>query len=232
METEEKYLEKPWLRTLDAGCAPVTNEPYPELTYTEFHLDERVKKYPNTLALVQLDYEMTYKELKEHADRLATALSAMGIKKGDVVATLLPTCIQFVIADLAIPETGAIHCPMSIVDSVESFADKVDRTNCKTMICVHTNVKDGDILETVKEVKKRTDLKTIILTKVEDYSSKVPVHEKEEGIVWFTDLIKKYPPNPPKVDIAVKKDLSHLFFTGGTTGRPKGVMLSHHGIVS
>ena len=231
MEIEEKYLEKPWLKSHKAAFLPETLEPYPEISYTEFILDKNVRRYPNELALVCLDYEMTFKELKDHVDRFATALSDLGVKKGDVVATILLTSIQFAIADLAIPEIGAIHAPMSILDSVEGLVDKWTRTNTKTVVCVHTNMKDGDVLGMVKEAAKQTDVKNIIVTKTEDYSKNPPTHE-EEGVIWFTDLIKKYPPNPPKVDIDPKKDTAILFFTGGTTGIPKGVMLSHYNLSS
>jgi hypothetical protein len=81
METEERYLEKPWIRLHEAIGLPKTLE-YPEVAYTEFCLDKPAKRYPNNLALVCLDYEMTFKELKEHVDRFATGLSNLGIKKG------------------------------------------------------------------------------------------------------------------------------------------------------
>ena len=231
MEMEEKYFEKPWLKSQKMAFLPENLEPYPEIPYTEFILDKNVEKYPNELALVCLDYEMTFKELKEHVDRFATALSDLGVKKGDVVATILQTSIQFVIADLAIPEIGAIHAPMSMLDSVEGLVDKWTRTNTKTVVCVHTNMKDGDILGMVKEAANQTNVKNIIVTKTEDYSKNPPMHG-EEGVIWFTDLIEKYPPNPPKVDIDPKKDTAILFFTGGTTGLPKGVMLSHYNLSS
>jgi len=232
MEIEKKYLEKPWLRSHELACAPETLEPYPEMTYTEAVLDEPAKKYPNELALVFLDYEMTFRELKEKVDRFATALSDLGVKKGDVVATVIPSSIQFSICDLAIPEIGAIHFPGNPIDSVDALVDKFKRTNCQTVICAHTNVKYRDIIDKIEEVKERTNLKNIILTKLEDFSSKVPEHEIEEGVIWLTDLLEKYPPNPPKVDIDPKKDVALLFFTGGATGLPKGVMLSHYNVVS
>ena len=232
MEIEKKYLEKPWLRSYELACVPETLEPYPEMTYTEAVLDEPAKKYPNELALVFLDYEMTFRELKEKVDRFATALSDLGVKKGDVVATVIPSSIQFSICDLAIPEIGAIHFPGNPIDSVDALVDKFKRTNCQTVICAHTNVTDRDIIDKIEEVKERTNLKNIILTKLEDFSSKVPEHEREGGAIWLTDLLEKYLPNPPKVDIDPKKDVALLFFTGGATGLPKGVMLSHYNVVS
>lgn len=231
MELEKRYLEKPWLRLYDNLGVPESIE-IPEIPYTEYHLDQPAKKFPNALAMVQFDYEITFRELKEKVDRFATALSALGIKKGDVVFTILPTSIQNMICDMAIPEIGAIHSPGSFLDSIDGIVDKMDRTNCNTVICCYTNVKDRDVIDKVKEAAKRHPVKNIIVTHTRDFSSSPPAHEKEEGVVWFTDLIEKYPPSPPKVDIDVKKDVAILFFTGGTTGRPKGVMLSHYNYVA
>jgi len=229
---ENKYLERPWLKEHELLGAPETLEPYPDMRYTEYHLDRPARRYPNQLALVQFDYEMKYKELKDHVDRLATALADLGIKKGDVVATVLPTSIQGVLADLAIPEIGGICTLQSVIDSVDGLVDKWTRAGVKTVICCHTNVKDRDVLDKVKEASGKVGVENIIVTKTEDYSMSPPIHEEEEGIIWLTDLIKKYPPNPPKVDIDPKNDAAVLFFTGGTTGIPKGVMLSHKGLVA
>jgi acyl-CoA synthetase (AMP-forming)/AMP-acid ligase II len=232
METEKKYLEKPWLKSHAMGCIPETLMPYQEdITYTQDLLDKNVKKYPNELAVVCFDYEMTWKKLKEHVDRFATALADMGIKKGDVVATVLPSCIQFPISDFAISEIGAIHNPDNVLDSVDGLVDKFNRAGVKTVICVDKTSTGINVLENIKEAKKRSKIERIILTK-EDYSKDLSKDEKEEeGIIDFKDLIRKYPPNPPKVDINPKKDLCLLFFTGGTTGIPKGVMLTHYNVV-
>ncbi len=58
---------------------------------------------------------MTYKELKLNVDRLSCALSKLGVKKGDKVASILPTSPQFVITDYAIQKAGAVHVPCSLL---------------------------------------------------------------------------------------------------------------------
>jgi len=71
-----------------------------------------------------------------------------------VVATFLPTSIQFVICDMAIPKIGAIHLPGTMLDSADAIVDKLERSNCKRVISVHTNVKDRDIIDMIKDVAK------------------------------------------------------------------------------
>ena len=136
------------------------------------------------------------------------------------------------ISDFAIAELGAIHLSASILDSVDGLTDKFTRADVKTVISVHTNVKDGDIIDKVKKASEKANIKDMILTHTEDFSSDPPKHKEEAGITWFTDLIEKYPPNPPNVHIDPKKDVLLLSFTGGTTGDPKGAMLSHYGLVA
>jgi len=227
---EDKYAERPWRKLQDLVCLPETLT-YPEMTYTAFHVYEPARKYPDNLAVVYMDYEMTFKELKDHVDRFATALSDMGISKGDVVVTTMVSSIQFVIADLAIPAIGGIHAPMSILDSVDDLVGKFNLMNPKMVICTHSNIKERDIVDKVKEVAGKTGVSNIIVTKAEDYSSNPPPHEAEEGIIWFTDLIQKYPPNPPKVEIDIKKDVAMVLFTGGTTGTPKACMYPHSSLI-
>jgi acyl-CoA synthetase (AMP-forming)/AMP-acid ligase II len=227
---EDRYAERPWRRLQDLVGLPETLT-YPETSYTAFYLDEPARKYPDNLAVVYMDYEMSFRELKDSVDRLATALSDREIKKGDVVATVMVSSPQFVIADLAIPRIGAIHAPMSILDSAADLRDKFNLVRPKAVICTHSNIEERDILDRVKEVAGESGVGDIIVTKAEDYSSSPPAHEAEEGIVWFTDLISGYPPQPPEVEIDIKKDVAMVLFTGGTTGTAKACMYPHFSLI-
>ena len=227
---EKTYAEQPWRKLQELVCLPETLE-YPLATYTDYHLYRPAKKYPDNLAIVYMDREMTFRELQDQVDRFATALSDIGIKKGDVVATAMVSSIQFVVADLAIPRTGAIHAPMSILDSVDDLAGKFSLVKPEMVICTHTNTQERDILDKVKKAAKKTGVKNIIVTKAQDYSLYPPVHEAEKGITWFTDLIHTYPPEPPEVAIDVNKDTAMVIFTGGTTGTPKACMYPHLSLI-
>ncbi|MDI6873463.1 AMP-binding protein [Candidatus Solincola sp.] len=93
-------MDMPWLEEDCAVGIPTTLEPYPEIP-THHFLDHAADKYPK-MGCVQLGLELSYRDLKEKADRLVNALRELGVDKGDRVATMLPISMQFLIADTGI----------------------------------------------------------------------------------------------------------------------------------
>ncbi|MBU0993694.1 MAG: acyl--CoA ligase [Proteobacteria bacterium] len=215
----------PWEKEYKVFGIPKTLTPYPDEPV--FHaLDVAAKKYKKQ-GLIQFNYKMTYPEVKDHADRLATALAGMGLKKGDRVATLLPTSIQFIVADFGISKAGLVHIPGSSLEPFDTLEHKFNEGTPKVLICMAENS------ALAKSLMESTSVETVILTEIEDYSPnppvKVPVKDIEGGL-WLTELIAKTAPNPPHYTYDVEKDLELLLFTGGTTGLPKGCMLTHRNI--
>ena len=233
METlgEEKkltYADKPWLKSYFIGAfkLPKTMEPYPKISVYKF-LDDSATNYPDNVAIIYLDKETTYGELKVHVDKLATALADLGVKKGDRVATILPNCPQYVICDYAIMRLGAAHVPLSILHRAPEVLHELSESGAETVICSYRR------LARVNEVKDKTKIKTIIYTPTKifpDYS--LPEMKEVPGAYLLEDLIEKYEPKPPKVEINPTEDLATLPFTGGTTGVPKGTMQTHYNITT
>jgi len=89
---------------------------------------------------------------------------------------------------------------------------------------------DKDINK-IKTLTEKSRIETIILTKIEDYSLSRPEHEGIDNMLWLTELIGKYKPAPPDVDIDVEKDLETLLFSGGTTGLPKVAPRTHNSLL-
>ncbi|MCK4430199.1 MAG: AMP-binding protein, partial [Candidatus Aminicenantes bacterium] len=228
---EEKkltYADKPWLKSYFIGAfkLPKTMEPYPKISVYKF-LDDSATNYPDNVAIVYLDKETTYGELKVHVDKLATALADLGVKKGDRVATILPNCPQYVICDYAIMRLGAAHVPLSILHRAPEVLYELSESGAEMVICSYRR------LDRVNEVKDKTKIKTIIYTPTKifpDYS--LPEMKGVPGAYLLEDLIEKYEPKPPKVEINPKEDLATLPFTGGTTGVPKGTMQTHYNITT
>jgi len=187
---------------------PKTMEPYPEISVYQF-LVETTKEFPENIACVYLDQQITYKELKDKVDRFATALANLGVKKGKTVATILPTCIEFIIADYAIMCLGAIHVPLSILHKADDLLYELKESKAETIICSYRR------LDRINEIKDQIVIQNLIYTPVAifpDYY--LPEMQKVTDAYLLADLIEKNDPNPPAVTIDAKEDLALLPFTG------------------
>jgi long-chain acyl-CoA synthetase len=222
------YSEKPWMKSYFIGPfkLPKTMEPYPEISVYAL-LDETAKEFPENVACEYLDQQITYKDLKDKVDKFATALANLGVKKGDTVVTILPTSIDFIISNYAIMRLGAIHVPLSILHKADDLLYELKDSKATTVICSYRR------LERINKIKDRVTIQNLIYTPVPifpDYT--LPEIEKIPDAHLLNDLIEENEPNPPAVSINAKEDLALLPFTGGTTGVPKGTMLSHFNITS
>jgi long-chain acyl-CoA synthetase len=176
--------------------------------------------------------EMTYRELDDLSDRFATALADMGVKKGDRVGLHLPNCAQFAVAYFGLLKAGAIFVPLSPLLADRELSFELNDAGVETFVGL-------DLLFAVpQQVIPDTPVKrTIIVSMADCYPpitapvkalSKQPV---PDGTLDFTDLIAKYPPEPPEIEFDPREDLAHIAYTGGTTGTPKGVMVTHFNAV-
>jgi long-chain acyl-CoA synthetase len=220
-------IDKPWLDGYKLGPFKLekTMGPYPEVPLFTF-LDDTALRYPQRPACLYLGKKITWKELKLHVDKLASALKNLGVEKGDKVATILPTCPQFVICDYAIQKTGATHVPCSLLHKSHDLIYEIGESGAEMVICLDRS------LDLVNSVKDKSNLKTIIITSEEDYSLNEPEIKDMPGAYHLRGLIAKSPPEPPQIEIDPREDLAELVFTGGATGKPKGVMLTHYNLTS
>ena len=219
--------EKPWLKGYRLGPykLPQTKEPYPKVPLHSL-LDSAAAEFPDRAACSYLGNEITYKELKLEADSLAAALADLGVRKGDKVVTILPNCPQFVISDFGILKAGATHVPCSVMHKAADLIYEIGDSGAETVIC-----SDGS-LELVDSIKDKTKIKRIILTSLMDYSLEKPELKQTPGTYQLRELIANHEPRPPEVEIDPLEDLAILVFTGGATGLPKGVMLTHYNRVA
>jgi long-chain acyl-CoA synthetase len=202
---------------------PVSMAPYPEVPLYRF-LDETAERYPQRSACLYLGRKITWKELKGDADRFAAALSTLGIGKDDKVATILPTCPQFVVADYGIQKTGAAHVPCSLLHRAHDLLYEIGDSEARAVVCLDT------ALDLIKSIQPRTRIEAVVSTSLHDYALNAPPPQRAEGVHSLRDLLAKTAPEPPHVRIDPRKDLALLVFTGGATGKPKGVMLTHYNL--
>ena len=226
MSAIDTYLAKPWLAHYQRGVPSQVEAPLKSVAQL---FDEATDQAPSRAAVAFYGRSITYRELREATDRLACALAALGVKKGDRVALYLLNSPQFIIAYFAALKCGAMVTPISPVYTSHEVRYQLADSGARAIVC-------QDILYE-KVAKSGAKLDLVVVTNVNEYlpalkrlfGKKVEISAK---VHWLQDLLKKYPPTPPAVAIDPRTDLAALPYTGGTTGNPKGVMLSHYNLVS
>lgn len=215
---------------------------YEKTVYDEpvFAAIERMcERYPDKPAMIYLGETWTYAEMKELMDRFANALYHLGVSHGDKVLLYIPNSPQFITGFFGTMKAGATPVPVSPIYTPYEIEYLINDVGAKCVLCQDTN--SGY----VKEVFPKTTLESIIVTNFADLLpwwkravgklfDRVPhgVVEKGNEVHNFSDLIKRYPADPPAIEIDPRADLSRVLYTGGTTGFPKGVPTNHSAVVS
>ncbi len=219
-KNESPYLEnydRPWLQ-FRAPNIPKSIKFDPIPVYEFIKLS--AKKYPNNVCVYHkaTNKKYTYRELIYISDRLANALVQLGVKKGDPVGIMTGNCPEFLFSVLGIMKTGAIVVPINSLLKESDVAHIVKESGNLNTVFVHK----GNF-RTIKKVQKKIKLENIILLQAE---------AAKEGTITFEEFIEGVAPIQPDIEIDPSNDLAALLFTGGTTGLPKGVMLTHTNFVS
>ncbi|MFH1137438.1 MAG: AMP-binding protein [Pseudomonadota bacterium] len=219
------YAEKRWFKSYKLGPFNLASSlgSHPAVPLFSF-MDNAAARFGSRPACLYQGRTLTYRDLAEKIDRLAAGLRAMGLAPGDRAATILNTSPQFVIADYAIAKAGAVHVPCSPLHRAHELANELDESGAETVICLDS------FLEVVQSIRSRTAVRNIIVTSPEDFSDQEGLQDELPGAWRLRDVIDRSAPDGFVPDIDPKTDLAQLVFTGGATGRPKGVMLTHHNL--
>jgi long-chain acyl-CoA synthetase len=237
-------MEKPWLKHYEPGVRAHLD--YPDVPMHYF-LEEVATASPDVTATIfggvvsgeLLDAKLSYKELNDLVNRLANALTALGVKKGDRVALYLPNCPQYIIAYYATFKAGAIVAPNNPMYVPRELEFQLNDSGAETIICL------SRLYPYVRQVRANTRLKNVIVTNIKEYFPprlkavfEQFVEEKEGHRVtlgtdehWFQDLLTGAPATPPKVQVK-PGDTAVLLYTGGTTGVPKAAEITHKNVVA
>jgi long-chain acyl-CoA synthetase len=228
MGANDVYLSRPWLKHYAPGVPSSVEVPLKSLTQV---FDEATERAPARTAVAFYGRAITFGELRKATDGLACALADLGVKKGDRVALYLLNSPQFIIAYFAALKCGATVTSISPVYTSHEVRYQLQDSGARAVIC-------QDILYD-KVAKSGAALDLVVVTNIGEYlpalkrlfGKKAQVRA-EKNLHWLQDLLKKYPATPPAVAIDPRRDLASLPYTGGTTGNPKGVMLTHYNLVA
>src|SRR5699024_10302464 len=203
---------------------------------------ESAQRYATKKALHFMGKEMTYHELAFQTKKMAHFLQSIGIKKGDRVAIMLPNCPQSVIGYYAALMIGAVVVQTNPLYTERELEYQLKDSGAKAVICLDV------LLPRVSHVKAETDVEHVIVTRIKDYlpfpknlfypfiqkkqyNLVVQVEPSDNTHVW-TEVMQQSEASYKAVDIDPSEDLALLQYTGGTTGHPKGVMLTHRNLVA
>ena len=211
---------RPWLRHYDYWVPQHLN--YPDRPLHEI-LDTTVVDVPDRPATSFFGATLTFEDIKDRSDRLATALDQYGITKGDRVGIMLPNCPQYVIAAFAILRLGAVVVNINPSYTAREVLNVAVDSGIRTLITLDALAPLG------LAVKDQTAIERIIVTSLAEYAEPPGPAPKVAGTESLAEILGRHKPGVFRVPVS-GEDLAVLQYTGGTTGTPKGAMLTHGNI--
>ncbi len=231
-------VRKPWLAHYDAGV-PESLAPYPSRLIYDY-LSDSARERPNHPAIIFKGRALSCAELERATDCFASALSTLGVRKGDRVALLLPNVPQFVIAEIGAWKLGALVVPLSPLLTERELEAMLASCDAATIVVL------SRFYERVKACQTRTHLRRVIVTNIKEYLPPALrvlftfVRERREGHrvavqkgdLAFQDLLTEHAASS-RPNVAVSPDdPAVMLMSGGTTGTPKGVVGTHACLVA
>ena len=241
-------MQKQWLKKYPANIPESIQ--YPHKTISDF-LSDTAERFPQKTAIIFFGKKINYKELHSLTIKFTNALVNMGVKKGDRVAIMLPNCPHEVIAYYSVLKIGAIVVQFNPLYTERETEYQLNDSGSETIIALDT------LYPNFKNIINKTRIKNIILCSVSDFLPfpknflyrlkekkemlKQVQHDrkKDTSSVTFLKLIKKSSSNPPSPPFGKgglrgisPDDIALLQYTGGTTGIPKGAILTHRNLVA
>lgn len=219
---ESRYAARPWLEHYNFWVPAHMN--YPRRPLHEI-LKATAVEVPNSPATSFLGQELTFEQLDTEVDKFATALVRLGIGKGDRVGIMLPNCPQYIVGTFAILRLGAIVVNINPIYTQREVLVVAKDSEMRALLTL-------DLLAPITiPVREETAIENIIVTSMGEYSPAATAPPVVDGAVSMANLMADVDEiQLPRVEITPDEDVAVLQYTGGTTGVPKGAMLTHYNI--
>lgn len=244
-EQESKYVNKFWKKNWDEGLEDldpsVWEKSFPDALRKSLEQDKE------KIALAFLGVEITFGEIEEYSNQFANMLIDHGFEKGDVVGINLPNIPEYVIALIGAHKAGCIVSGVSPLMSAMQIQYQLNDLGAKGKKVALVTLDAIFEAHITKISDKVPQLKLIVAANVGGFLPKIKqilgklIGKIPKGkiitlpgktvIEFHDDILKKYPKTLPDIKIT-PDDLAYIQYTGGTTGPPKGAMLTHRNAVA
>ncbi len=190
--------------------------------------DAAATEFPDRPYVITDDRIWTYRDMQEWSHRLASGLSAIGVKRRDHVALVLANYPEFVALKLAIARVGAVAVPVNILNRRDELGYVLAQSDAVMLITMNT-FRDLDYLSMLDELipgweKNGSSTKLPRLRHVIIFSTD---GQPQRASAAYFDVLESGPATKFEVSGSRPDDVADIIYTSGTTGAPKGVMLTH-----
>lgn len=230
--------ERPWLSRYDEEVPHTIAVPQRPL---HRFLESAARRFPRRPAIHFFGQRISYATLDRQANRFANALLNLGVQRSERVMLLMPNCPQLVIAFYGALKAGATVVMTSPVAEANEVVRQVKDSSSQILVTLSLHA------DLARQVKAETELRAVVFAHIKEHMGawqrsmftvaretqeghRLPA-QLEPGFYRWNDVLRSQPVVTPDVDVGCS-DLALIQYTGGTTARPKGVMLSHHNLVA
>lgn len=220
------YEKKPWLKFYNN--VPETID-YPRVTMYEA-LMRSVELHPERIAYDYLDYTSTYRKFGSEIDSCANALAGIGMKKGDTITIAMPTCPQGIICFYAANKLGVVASMIHPLSTVKEITYYLNVAHSRHVLVMEEHY--GKL----KDVGDEVPLEALILARPSDFHPDMQKTEStnrhpDPRVHFWTDIMTASYPEAPRARMDTD-EMAVILYSGGTTGFPKGIMLSNYNFIS
>ena len=212
-----------------------------EKTFSQV-LDTMVEEFPDQIAIkyTTLDYTRTYSQFRDDVDEFARALVSLGVKAGTHVAVWATNVPQWYIAFWATTKLGAVLVTVNTAYKIHEAEYLLKQSDTHTLIMVE-NYRDSNykeiMAELCPELETRDTSKPLHCKRLPFLRNIITIDYKQKGCITWNEALLSASKTPieevyamaAKVDV---NDVCNMQYTSGTTGFPKGVMLTHYNVVN